>query len=745
MGSIVPPAVAGIAFFVLVQCVGPSAAAAQPRTLHAVKVTSALKLDGRLDETLYRDVSPISDFTQLEPREGEPATERTELWIAFDRENVYVTFRCFESRPDLVVAKDMRRDGSSWQGDDIVVFFFDTFNDKRNGYEFTINSIGGRGEGQTFNERNYVSDWNPVWEFATGRFEGGWIVETAIPFKSLRYVPGENQTWGFNAFRTNRWKNELSFVTPVSKARGQSGVQQASVAAQLMGMTAPASKNLEIKPYAISNTTGLATTGGRVTNDLTADAGVDLKYGVTENLTADFTYNTDFAQVEADQQQVNLTRFSLFFPEKRDFFLENQGTFVFGTVSQGFGANAGETPILFYSRRIGLEDGRVVPIDGGGRLTGRVGRYTIGVLDIQTGRQPLAAARPTNFSVVRLKRDIFRRSSVGLIATGRKETEGGVTDNAVYGLDSLFAFFDNLSINTYWARSIDSRILPRRSDESSRRRVEDETSYRAHLDYAGDRYGLQLEHLLVGDRFNPGMGYVRRTDMRRSFGQARFSPRPRAGAVRKYSWTASTGYIENTRGRLETREHEGEFGIEFQNADRFTVSYNNTYEFLPAPFRIATGVAIPTGGYSFDTVRLGFARAQRRRVSGNVQVEHGTFYNGRKTSIGVSNGRVNFTPQLSVEPTYSVNRVDLAPGEFTTHLAGSRVTYTMTPFMFASAFLQYNSGTHSMSANVRLRWEYRPGSELFVVYNDERDTLARGFPDLSNRAFIVKVNRLFRF
>jgi hypothetical protein len=513
-----------------------------------------------------------------------------------------------------------------------------------------------------------------------------------------------------------------------------------------MGITTPASKNLEIKPYAISNTTGRAI-GSGVDNDLTGDVGLDVKYGVTQNLTADFTYNTDFAQVEADQQQVNLTRFSLFFPEKRDFFLENQGTFLFGTNNQGFGAAAGETPILFYSRRIGLEGNHIVPLEAGGRLTGRLGAYTIGLLNIQTGDEPGAAARSTNFSVVRLKRDILRRSSIGLLATGRKEASGGLTDNALYGLDSLFAFFDNLSVNTYWARSVDSAAGRRRMGGSeTSRRAADETSYRGHLEYTGDRYGLQLEHLSVGERFHPGIGYVRRTDMRRSFGEARFSPRPRANTVvRRYWWLASTSYIENTRGRLETRNHQGEFAIEFQNADRFNVIYDSFYEFLPAPFPIANGVSIPVGGYDFDNVGIGFNRARFRTVAANMLLERGTFYNGHKTSFTVTNGRLNVTPQLAVEPTYSLNRVSLVQGDFTTHLAGSRVTYTMTPFMFASAFLQYNSGTHSMSANVRLRWEYRPGSEFFVVYNDERDTLSRRFPGLMNRALIVKVNRLFRF
>ena len=263
----------------------------------------------------------------MEPEEGAPATERTELWIAFDRDTFYVSFRCWESQPERVVAKEMRRDhGTIWSGDDNVSFFLDTFYDRRNGFTFTVNSLGGRQDGQTFNELQWNGDWNAIWDVRTGRFEGGWIVETAIPFKSLRYRPGEDQIWGFNAYRTNRWKNELSFLTAVPKARGQSALQHASLAAQLVGIIVPSgSKNLEIKPYVISNATSQAAADGRISDDIAADLGVDVKYGITQNLTADFTYNTDFAQVEADQQQVNLTRFSLFFPEKREFFLENAG------------------------------------------------------------------------------------------------------------------------------------------------------------------------------------------------------------------------------------------------------------------------------------------------------------------------------------------------------------------------------------------------------------------------------------
>jgi len=710
--------------------------AAGPPTLRAIRLSAPLRIDGRLDEALYTTVAPISDFIQMEPDEGAPATERTDLWIAFDDDTFYVSFRCSESHPERVVAKEMRRDHTTlWSGDDQVSFFLDTFYDRRNGVEFTLNSIGGRMDGQTFNEQQWNGDWNTVWDSQVGRFDGGWIVEIAIPFKSLRYRPGEDQIWGFNASRTNRWKNELSFLTLVPKARGQSGLHWASLAAQLVGIAVPpGSKNLEIKPYLISNATSQPAADGRMAHDVTGDLGVDVKYGITQNLTADLTYNTDFAQVEADQQQVNLTRFSLFFPEKREFFLENAGTFQFGGATGGGFGGGTEVPILFYSRRIGLERGRAVPIDGGGRLTGRVGRYSLGLLTIRSGDDEAAQARATSFSVVRVKRDILRRSSVGLMLTGRNEARGGAGDNLAYGVDGAFGFFTDLTIHTYWARTKTTGLSGQ------------DTSYRTQFDYAGDRYGVQLERLVVGDQFNPGVGFVRRDDMRRSSGRLRFSPRPRANTViRRYFFLGSLAYVENGAGILETRDRDGEFAIEFQNGDRFRVNYNGTYELLPRPFLIAPGVTLPAGGYRFDNVNVGFNRAARQRVSGNLSAEYGTFYSGHKTAVNVNSGRVNLSPRFSMEPTYSVNWVDLAEGSFTTHLAGSRLTWTTTPRMFTSALLQYNSSSHALSANVRLRWEYRPGSELFVVFNEERDTRARRFPDIANRAFIVKVNRLLRF
>ena len=703
-------------------------------TIRAVRLAAPLRLDGELDEAVYASVRPISDFIQNEPQAGSPATERTEVWVTFDDDRVYVSFRCWESQPERMIAREMRRDNPGiFQGDD-VAFMFDTFYDRRNSVLFNVNPISGRMDSQVTNEQQNNGDWNPIWEVKAGRFEGGWTVEAAVPFKSLRYRPGRAQIWGFNVRRNNIWKNEFSYITPTPAGQGSRAIFLASLAATLVGLEAPtASRNLEIKPYAISDLTSDLSTAPKVSNELNGDVGVDVKYGVTQNLTADLTYNTDFAQVEADEQQINLTRFSLFFPEKREFFLENQGMFGFGGIG-GIGAAAtDDTPVLFYSRRIGLNQGREIPILAGGRLTSRLGRYSLGALNIQTKDEPLSGSPSTNFSTVRLKRDVLRRSSLGLILTGRSVGQNGSGTNEAYGVDGTFAFFDNLAVNTYWARTHTDGLSGK------------DTSYRAQLDYNGDRYGVQLERLTVGDHFNPEVGFVRRDDIRRTFGQLRFSPRPRSvTAVRKFSGTGSMAYVENGDGRLQTRNWNGEFAAELQNSDRYSIGYAKTYEFLPQPFRIAPGVTLPIGGYDFATtqVRLNFGR--QRRVSANLSADYGAFYNGHKTALAISRGRLALSPQLSFEPTYSVNWVDLVEGSFTAHLVGSRVTYTMTPLMFASALLQYNSGSHAVTTNVRFRWEYRPGSELFVVLNEQRDTLARGFPTLANRAIIVKINRLLR-
>ena len=704
-------------------------------TVRAVRIESPLEIDGRLSEPVYEDVRAISGFIQNEPREGDPASEKTDVWVFYDHDTFYVVARCWETQPERMVANEMRRDNFNIVRNDQFAFTLDTFYDRRNAFLFEIGAAGGRIDGQVTNERQVNLDWNPVWRTVVGRFDGGWTVEAAIPFKSLRYQPGSSQVWGIQMRRLSKWRNETAFLTPVPNSAGDAGHFRASLFATLVDVEAPAaSVNLEIKPYVIADLTTDHTVSPRVSNDLGGDVGLDVKYGITQGLTADITVNTDFAQVEADEQQVNLTRFSLFFPEKRDFFLENAGTYAFGGAASGLGGAFGDTPVLFYSRQIGLSDGREVPIRAGGRVTGRVGAFSLGVLNVQTGSDPSAMARATNFSVIRVKRDILRKSSFGALFTGRSVSQFGVGSNEAYGIDGNFSFFDDLTINTYWART--------RTDGLA----EDDDSYRAQLDYAGDRYGVQAEHLKVGAGFNPEVGFTKRTDIRKTLAELRFSPRPLSSElVRKYSWTGSFDQIETVAGQLETRAWNGQFEVQFSNSDRFFVSYNDNYEFLPQPFQIARNVTLPVGEYDFSSGRIGYDFGRQRNLSGNLSAEFGSFWNGQKTTLSASQGRVNFGPQISIEPSVSINRVDLDQGSFTTRLVTTRATYTMTPLMFATALLQYNSDTDTVAVNVRLRWEYQPGSELFIVYNEQRDTLSRTFPEVENRALIVKFNRLFRF
>ncbi len=703
-------------------------------TVRAVRLEAPLRIDGRLDEPLYDAVPPISDFVQVEPRPGEPSTDRTEVWITFDEKTLFVSLRCWQD-PDRIAATDMRRD--SWSGDDYVDIALDTFFDRRNAFIFTVYASGGRFDGQITDERRMNVDWNPVWDLRSGRFEGGWTVEAAIPFRSVRYRPGSSQVWGINLQRYTQWKNENSTLVRIPEALGEMGVMQMSQAATLVGLEGPpAAKNLELKPWLVGNMVSDRLATPEISDEVDGDIGIDVKYGISQNMTADFTYNTDFAQVEADQQQVDLTRFSLFFPEKRDFFLENQGTFGFGGArGAGFGGGGGswDTPAMFYSRRIGLYRGRAVPIEAGARLTGRTGRYTLGLLNIQADDEPVSGALATNFGVMRLKRDILRRSSVGVIYTRRSLDQTGTGENTAYGVDGTFAFFDHLTFNTYWAETSTPGLQG------------DDASYRLQMDYNGDRYGVRLERLRVGDDFNPGIGFVRRHDMRRSYGEVRFSPRP-AGSrlVRKYSWTGSMSYIENGAGLLETREAEGEFGIEFQNGDELELTWVRAYEFLPHPFPIASDITLGVGGYDFEYLQADLQLGQQRRLSGGFFLEYGDFYSGSKTSFGWGWGRVKLHSQFLLEPGVSFNRVELPEGDFDVELVDLRAVYTMTPRMFVTALFQYDSESRGLAANVRLRWEYQPGSELFVVYNEQRDTLTRGFPGLDNRALIVKVTRLFQ-
>ena len=718
-------------------------------TLRAVRVNEPLEIDGIIDEPFYQSVPPITEFVQIVPEvDGEPS-ELTELWIGFDDENVYVSAKVWDSAgPDGWIANEMRRDAAQLRSNDHFGVFLDTFYDRRNAVGFTGNAIGGISDFQLTNEGNVNPDWNPIWETRSALFDGGWSIEMAIPFKSLRYRPGREQVWGIQTRRSVLRRNEWIFLRALPLSVGGGGLvgsARVSMYGTLVGIEAPPqSRNLEVKPYSIAGSRTDLTVDPQINNDGYADVGLDVKYGITQNLTADFTYNTDFAQVEVDEQQVNLTRFSLFFPEKREFFLESRGIFDFGIggIGGGFrgggggggGRGGGRPPTLFYSRRIGLQGGEPVPIMGGGRVTGKVGSFDVGLVNIQTDAAASVGARSTNFSVVRLKRDVFARSTVGALFENRSRSLTGSGSNQAWGVDGSFGLTNELSVLTFYSKTETDGLNGL------------DASYRGQISYNADEWGSSVDHLVVGDDFNPEIGFVRRKDFRQTAASGRFSPRTNSISwIRQLTFQSNFDYLENEQaGYVESRNWGGQFGVAFENGDRFNVGYTDNYENLVEDARIS-GATIPTGRYSFGDVRLSYRLGPQRRYSGNLSLRRGDYYGGTLTSAGLNGGRVEITPQISLEPSISFNWIDLPQGRFNQHVAVTRLTYTLTPRAFVSGLVQYNSRSRAVSGNFRLRWEWAPGSELFLVYTEDRDTdVLDRWSELSNRGFVIKINRLLR-
>lgn len=713
-------------------------------TVRATRIAEPITLDGALGEGVYGRVKPIDGFLQQEPHEGQPATQKTDVWLLFDDRNIYVTARCWSTDPSRIVANEMRRDSfANFQNDNFAVLF-DTFHDRRNGVQFQATPLGGLSDSLVTDERDSNRDWNTVWDARARRFDQGWIVEFSIPFRSLRYPAPGSQDWGVQFRRVARGANEFSYLTPMPAAFTQRAMLRVSQAAALVGLEAPkAALNLELKPYALGAVKTDLEATEPYSNDPNAQAGVDAKYTFKNGLVADGTFNTDFAQVEEDEQQVNLTRFSLFFPERREFFLEGAGIFAFGGASvsprggqQGPPSN---TPILFYSRRIGLfeygdDQTAAVPISVGGRLTGRTGAYTIGAINIQQRADASIGAPSTNFSVVHVHRDILKQSNVGVIFTNRSQAVNANGSNQTLGADAAFTFYRYLTINTYLART------------RTEGKDGNDASYRGDVQWMGDRYGFEAERLVVERNFNPEVGFLRREDFRRWYGMFRFSPRPAGPSpIRKYQFETAFDYFTDTDGNLETQLAAVQAGMELQNGDEWRVEFKNSYEHLDEPFEIADGVTLPVGAYRFNDVEGRYTIGPQRRVNGTVFAGGGEFFDGTRSEVGYR-GRVGVTSRLGIEPGLSFNWVDLPEGSFFAQLLTARVTYNLSPRQAVMALVQYNSESAVIGVNVRFRWEYRPGSDLFVVYNEGRDSsLGVNRSSLSGRSFVVKFTRLFRF
>jgi hypothetical protein len=695
-------------------------------------------VDGVLDEAVYDSVPPFGDLVQVTPEPGAPSSERSEIWVMYDETHIYVACRCYTSvPPDDWVVNEYRRDSSGLRQNDHFAVGFDTFYDRRSGFMFYANPLGARADYSIVDEGSPNSDWDPVWEVRTGRFDGGWTMEMAIPFRSLRYHSGQDQVWGFQVRRSIRYRNEWTYLNPVPAfLAGPQGLNRVSSNGTLVGLDLPdAGRNIEVKPYALAGMTTDRLHDPAVDGDWTGDVGVDFKYGITANLTADVTINTDFAQVEVDEQRVDphplqplLSGEARVLPGRAGEFRLWPGSRRRGTGRWGRGC---ALPLLQSSDRsggrpCGADSGRRKS-DGQGRpLRGRSAEHAYGGLSAE-------GIEPTTFSVARLKRDVFGSSAIGGMFTHRSLDSAGNAPARAYGVDGTFRISQDLRVAGYLARTETEGF------EGNDR------SYQGSFDYVGDLYGARVQVLEVGDAFNPEVGFTRRRGFRKTAATARFSPRPASlESIRRLTWDAGIDYFEGADGRLESREQSGSFEIDFENSDAFSVSLTSSAERLVRPFRVAEGLTIPVGFYDFTRARARYQFGAHRRASGNVAVEHGGFFDGTMTSVSLSQGRVIGNNHLSIDPSITYNRVDHPEGELRQTLLRSRVDYAFGPLMFASAFLQYNTNDRGFSSNLRFRWEYSPGSELFVVWTDERDWSREGM-GLRSQAFMIKATRLLWF
>ncbi|MDE2659101.1 MAG: DUF5916 domain-containing protein [Acidobacteriota bacterium] len=703
-------------------------------TLRAFRLAEPLTVDGVLDDPVYDQVPAADGFTQQEPDAGAPVSESTRVWVLYDADSLYIGAE-LTGDPELLMANEMRRDQRNIDWGDSFSVIIDTFYDRRNGFLFHTNALGALYDAQVTDERNTNSDWNTVWWVKSRLVEDGYTLEIRIPFRSLRYAAGGPQLWGINFRRRIKHKNEQAFLTPTPQAYGYRSLERLSNAATLVGLEAPAgSRRMELKPYAIGSQTHVPL-NDRL-NEWSGDVGADFKFGVTDGLTADVTWNTDFAQVEDDETQVNLSRFSLFYPEKREFFLEGQGVFGFGgRQARGFGGGGGsDIPIPFFSRSIGIAGGSAIPILGGARLHGRAGAYQMGLLNIQTGEAQGVDAESTNFSAFRMKRDIFSRSNIGVIATHRNVSADGSGSNSLYGVDGNFNPTEHIRINTFYMATGEPGV------ETGHRAA----SYLGQFRYDTDLLDISAERLYLGEDFNPGMGFVRRRDFLKNGGSVTLAPRPRGiEAIRQVEFNVEAANYDRPDGETETREYMFEVQTIFESSDRLFVDHTVTEEHLLDGFSLSSEVGVPAGDYRFARTGVRVRMGSHRPFSGFLRYEFGDFFGGTRRQVSYR-GRAEFSTRFSLEPNISLNWIEVPEGSVRAQVSRLRATYTVSPRSFLGALVQYNSAAQLFSANLRYRWEYSPGSDLFVVFSTNRDG-DDGLSGLSDRALVVKFTRLFRF
>lgn len=706
----------------------------QNDTLRALRLpanrVSGINVDGLLTEASWRDADPITDFRQREPAEGAAASEQTEVRIVYDGDVMYVGVMAHDRTPRNVIARILGRDKvmepeydgkPKFAGDDAIAIVFDPFHDHRNGFIFATNPNGAEFDALLTDEgREFNIDWRGIWSVAAKRTADGWSAEFAIPFRTLRY-PADPGTWGFNVYRVIRRKNEE--VLWRSFSRSNEGFARVSRAGHLVGLdNLPApGLNADLRPYILGGADEEHPEAGGRARSGTGDVGLDFKSEVRPGLVLDLTYNTDFAQVEADDQQVNLTRFSLFFPEKREFFLENAGIF-------DFGARGGFEPPpyqLFFSRRIGISDSGAVPVLGGGRLTGRVGNQTVGLLSVFTGDK--YGEPSTAFNVLRVKRDVGGANYIGAMLVDRRADSAW---NTAGGVDWSFWPASALNVQGFVSKT------QTKGDGG------DGAAYRLAADYQTNRFGLTTQHIVVDSGANAEAGFITRTDVRRSQANLRFTFRPQRFNLRRINLIMWNDLVTNTAWRRQDYSMSYGFRPIFNSEDGFGLFYTVGRNRITENFDLAGEVPVDSGDYPYRAVTLFAQTATSRLISADFNGELQREFGGNITRLS---GDLTASPgiHLTFKGGYTFSHASLPNGDFDVHLVSLRASYAFTTRLSLHTLAQYNSLSRDVSVNARLNFIFRPGSDIFIVLNEERGSDVSAW-DLRNRGLRLKVTYLAR-
>jgi len=701
------------------------------RTARAIRTETPPTIDGDLTDAVWEQAIPLEDLYQVDPLEGVPPSERTEIRILYDTNTIYFGIRLFDREPDKIIAATRERD-ASLEADDRIEMVLDTFLDKRNAFFFQMNPSGSKGDALiTDNGADFNKPWDGIWEGKSRVDALGWAIEMAIPFKTLNFKEGLD-TWGFNLTRyigrrteRARWNNynrnvSLFTIAEAGELSGIEGIDQGI--------------GLDVVPFFTTNWEKDRTGGGD--SDTFLEPGVDVFYKITPNLTLSLTANTDFAETEVDERQINLTRFPLFFPEQRDFFLQDAGNFTFG--NQG-NRGSGTRFRPFFSRRIGLVEGEEIPIEFGGKLTGRTGEYNVGVLDTLTGDESVGngddrmTVESENLFVARISRNLGEQSRVGVIVTDG-DPEGG--DNSVFGVDARYRTTsfrgDKALQGTLWA-------LHSETDGASN----NETAYGASLSYPNDIWSWSATFMEVQKNFDAALGFVPREDIRQYNADITYEPRIDE-YIRSLEFSVETEAVFDTDDVLETWETEVQpLGILWESGDRLGFEFEHIHDELREDFEIVDDVFIDDGAYDYFRGRIEIDTAEKRKLSGRTGTTGGSYYDGTRWDWWL-NLAYRTGPLFTTRLEYRENYVDLDDGDFTTRIAGMRTSFSFTPDLSWNTFTQWDNQSDTIGVNSRLRYIIRPGRDVYLVFNQvQQEDNGSFYPRTQDVAF--KIGYTFRF